>query len=173
MWTPRTAKSCDGSTRSPTHVFMPRPAFTRAFDCLPIKHSSQRCRSAQLKTHRDLACERVAIRVAAASAIGVRGIVGERSMTLQQQRIHALCEELKLPDFSAEWSALAQRAADTQASFADFLTSLLETEQAARTERIRQTLLNWRRCRRSRRSRATTSALPPAHRSSRSKNSPH
>jgi DNA replication protein len=62
-------------------------------------------------------------------------------MSLQQQRISALCEELNLPAMSAEWSALAQRAADSQASFADFLNSLLETEQAARTERIRQTLL--------------------------------
>lgn len=49
-------------------------------------------------------------------------------MSLQQQRIAVLCEELNLPAMSAEWSALAQRAADTQASFADFLTSLLETE---------------------------------------------
>jgi DNA replication protein DnaC len=62
-------------------------------------------------------------------------------MNLQQQRIAALCEELRLPVVSAEWSALAQRAADTQASFADFLTSLLETEQAAKTERTRQALL--------------------------------
>jgi DNA replication protein DnaC len=62
-------------------------------------------------------------------------------MNLQQQRIAALCEELKLPVVSTEWSALAQRAADNQASFADFLTSLLETEQAAKTERTRQALL--------------------------------
>lgn len=45
-------------------------------------------------------------------------------MSLQQQRIAALCEELKLPVMSAEWSALAQRAADTQASFADFLNQV-------------------------------------------------
>jgi DNA replication protein DnaC len=55
--------------------------------------------------------------------------------------IRALGEALKLPAVSAEWSALAQRAADTLASFADFLASLLEAEQAARTECIRQTLL--------------------------------
>jgi DNA replication protein DnaC len=42
---------------------------------------------------------------------------------------------------SSEWSALAQRAADTQANFADFLTSALESEQAARIERTRQMLL--------------------------------
>lgn len=62
-------------------------------------------------------------------------------MNLQQQRIRALCDDLKLPALSSEWSALAQRAADTQASFADFLTAALESEQAARTERTRQMLL--------------------------------
>ena len=62
-------------------------------------------------------------------------------MNLQQQRITALCTELKLPAMSTEWGALAQRAADDQASFADFLTSLLEAEQAARIERTRQALL--------------------------------
>jgi DNA replication protein DnaC len=62
-------------------------------------------------------------------------------MNLQQQRIQSLCEELKLPALSSDWSALAQRAADTQASFADFLASLLESEQAARGERTRQMLL--------------------------------
>jgi len=61
-------------------------------------------------------------------------------MSLQQERINALCDELRLPAVGAEWSALAQRAAGTQASFADFLTSVLEIEQAARTERVRQTL---------------------------------
>lgn len=62
-------------------------------------------------------------------------------MSLQQQRIAALCVELKLPVLSTEWSAHAQRVADTQASFAEFLTSLLETQQAANTERTRQALL--------------------------------
>lgn len=62
-------------------------------------------------------------------------------MNLQHQRISALCEDLKLPALSSDWSALAQRAADTQANFADFLTSLLESEQAARIERTRHTLL--------------------------------
>jgi DNA replication protein DnaC len=62
-------------------------------------------------------------------------------MSAQQERIAALCGELRLPAVGAEWSALAQRAADNQASFADFLTSLLEKEQAAKTERTRQALL--------------------------------
>ena len=51
-------------------------------------------------------------------------------MSLQQQRISALCEDLKLPAVSAEWTALAQRAADTHASFADFLSSLLDAHFA-------------------------------------------
>lgn len=59
-------------------------------------------------------------------------------MNLQQQRIQALCEELKLPAVRTEWPTLAQRAAEAQASFADFLTSLLQSEQAARRERARQ-----------------------------------
>jgi len=62
-------------------------------------------------------------------------------MNLQQQRIQGLCQELRLPAIQAEWPALAQRAADSQASFADFLTSVLESEQAARLERTRQALL--------------------------------
>lgn len=62
-------------------------------------------------------------------------------MNLDHQRIHALCEELRLPAVQAQWSALAQRAADTQGSFADFLLAALESEQAARLERTRQALL--------------------------------
>jgi DNA replication protein DnaC len=40
-----------------------------------------------------------------------------------------------------QWSALAQRVADTQGSFADFLLAGLESERAARQERVRQALL--------------------------------
>lgn len=62
-------------------------------------------------------------------------------MSLQQQQIHALCQELKLPALQVEWPALAQRIADTQGTFADFLTVALQSEQAARRERVRQALL--------------------------------
>jgi len=62
-------------------------------------------------------------------------------MNLQHQQIHALCEEMKLPALQAEWSSLAQRIADTQGSFADFLLAALESERAARQERVRQALL--------------------------------
>ena len=40
---------------------------------------------------------------------------------LQADRIAALCEQLKLARLATEWSALAQDAARTEASFADFL----------------------------------------------------
>jgi DNA replication protein DnaC len=62
-------------------------------------------------------------------------------MNLQHQQIEALCQELKLPALQVQWSALAQRAADTQGSFADFLLAGLESERAARQDRVRQALL--------------------------------
>jgi DNA replication protein DnaC len=62
-------------------------------------------------------------------------------MNLQHQQIQALCEELRLPALQVQWSALAQRVADTQGSFADFLLAGLESERAARQERVRQALL--------------------------------
>jgi DNA replication protein DnaC len=62
-------------------------------------------------------------------------------MNLQYQQIEALCQELKLPALQVQWSALAQRVADTQGSFADFLLAGLESERAARQERVRQALL--------------------------------
>lgn len=62
-------------------------------------------------------------------------------MTLQQDRIGALCAGLKLERMAAEWPALAQEAAADEASFADFLEKLLSAEANARLERTRQTLL--------------------------------
>lgn len=62
-------------------------------------------------------------------------------MSLQQERIAALCAGLKLERLSAEWPALAQAAATDQASYADFLEKLLSAEAGARVERTRQTLL--------------------------------
>ena len=49
-----------------------------------------------------------------------------RGMSLQHRRIAQLCEQLKLPAIHAEWSALAQRAAHEESSFADFLERVLE-----------------------------------------------
>jgi DNA replication protein DnaC len=62
-------------------------------------------------------------------------------MSLQQERIAALCAGLKLDRLSAEWPALAQEAAAGEESYADFLEKLLSAEAAARVERTRQTLL--------------------------------
>jgi hypothetical protein len=62
-------------------------------------------------------------------------------MSLQQERIAALCLGLKLDRLSAEWPALAQAAAADEVSYADLLEKLLSAEAAARVERTRQTLL--------------------------------
>ena len=62
-------------------------------------------------------------------------------MSLQHDRIDALCQGLKLERMAAEWPALAQTAATGESSYADFLEQLLVTEHDARGERTRQTLL--------------------------------
>jgi DNA replication protein DnaC len=64
-------------------------------------------------------------------------------MSLQPERIAQLCESLKLPAIGVEWSACAQKAAREETSFADFLEAVLNTERAARNERVRQTLLKF------------------------------
>lgn len=61
-------------------------------------------------------------------------------MNQQHDRIVALCEQLKLDRLGTEWPALAQDAANNQASFADFLEALLTTERSIRNERQRITL---------------------------------
>jgi len=50
-------------------------------------------------------------------------------MSLQPERIAQLCELLKLPAIHAEWSAYAQRAAQEEHSFADFLESVLSASE--------------------------------------------
>jgi DNA replication protein DnaC len=62
-------------------------------------------------------------------------------MIQQQERIGALCEQLKMACLAAEWPALAQQAAQSEASFADFLEKLLGCELAAREQRKPTTLL--------------------------------
>ena len=49
-------------------------------------------------------------------------------MNLQHSRIAERCEALKLQRMAAEWPAVAAEAAKKDASFADFLERLLETE---------------------------------------------
>jgi DNA replication protein DnaC len=62
-------------------------------------------------------------------------------MNLQNQRIAALCEQLKMACLATEWPALAQQAAQDEASFADFMEKLLQCESAAREQRKRTTLM--------------------------------
>ena len=62
-------------------------------------------------------------------------------MNLQHQRIEALCAQMKFAALHAEWPALAQQAAQEQASYADFLERALQAETRARHERKVATLL--------------------------------
>jgi DNA replication protein DnaC len=62
-------------------------------------------------------------------------------MSLQHDRIAELCEQLKLSRLVAQWPALAQDAARSEASFADFLEKVLASELVARDERRANTLL--------------------------------
>ena len=56
-------------------------------------------------------------------------------MSLQHERIAALCEQLKFSRLAAQWPALAQDAARTESSLADFLEQVLASEIVARDER--------------------------------------
>ena len=93
-------------------------------------------------------------------------------MSLQQDRIAALCSGLKLDRLSAEWPALAQQAAADEVSYADFLEKLLSAEAAARVERTRQTLLKLATLPAVKTLEQPTLPSPAAHRVRRSKSSP-
>jgi DNA replication protein DnaC len=62
-------------------------------------------------------------------------------MNLQYDRISELSKSLKLERIRSDWPHLAQRSAQREESFADFLEQLLTAEVNARAERTRQTLL--------------------------------
>lgn len=62
-------------------------------------------------------------------------------MNLQHTRITELCHALKLEGMASDWLHLAQQAATTESSFADFLERALNAETAIRRERTRATLL--------------------------------
>lgn len=62
-------------------------------------------------------------------------------MNLQNERITMMCEQLRLARVGTDWPALAQDAAGSQASYADFLERLLAAENNARLERQREALL--------------------------------
>jgi DNA replication protein DnaC len=62
-------------------------------------------------------------------------------MNLQHERIQALCAQMKFARVHTEWPAIAQHAAQEQASFADFLERVLDAETRARHERKVATLM--------------------------------
>jgi DNA replication protein DnaC len=64
-------------------------------------------------------------------------------MNLQMDRINEACETLKLNTIANEWSAIADTAAGTDNSLADFLEQLLGVELEARAQRTRETLLKF------------------------------
>jgi len=62
-------------------------------------------------------------------------------MTGQDARIGEFCERLKLLRLASEWPGIAQQAAKSEASFADFLEKVLECEIFGQDERRRATLM--------------------------------
>ena len=62
-------------------------------------------------------------------------------MNLQHSRIAERCEALKLQRMAVEWPAVAAEAAKKDASFADFLERLLETETDDKAERQERDLV--------------------------------
>ena len=61
-------------------------------------------------------------------------------MNLQHERLSHLCTELRLGGVAVEYSAAAQKAAETEASFVDFLETVLRGELDTRRARTRTML---------------------------------
>ena len=61
-------------------------------------------------------------------------------MNLQDERIQSACGALSLSAVAEQYPALAQEAADTDASYTDFLEQCLNAEQAERRRRSQATL---------------------------------
>ena len=59
-------------------------------------------------------------------------------MNLQHQRLVELCNELRLGGVAAQYSALAQNAAEKGTSFTDFVEELLVAERESRRARARE-----------------------------------
>jgi len=62
-------------------------------------------------------------------------------MNLQGERIHALCEVLKLSGVATAYGALADTAVTTESSYTDYLEHCLRAEQDARQQRSRSVLV--------------------------------
>ena len=59
-------------------------------------------------------------------------------MSVQHERLIDLCNELRLGGVAAQYSALAQNAAEKRTSFTDFLEELLVAERESRRARARE-----------------------------------
>ena len=59
-------------------------------------------------------------------------------MNIQHQRVVELCNELRLGGVAAQYSALAQKAAEKHTSFTDFVEELLSAERESRRARARE-----------------------------------
>lgn len=62
-------------------------------------------------------------------------------MSLQAERINAVCQALGLGGIACQYDALAQSAAKTESSYTDYLEQCLHAEQQARRQRSRSVLL--------------------------------
>ena len=59
-------------------------------------------------------------------------------MSIQHERVVELCNELRLGGVAAQYSALAQKAAENHTSFTDFVEELLSAERESRRARARE-----------------------------------
>ena len=59
-------------------------------------------------------------------------------MNIQHERVVELCNELRLGGVAAQYSALAQKAAENHTSFTDFVEELLSAERESRRARARE-----------------------------------
>src|SRR5271155_1363488 len=59
-------------------------------------------------------------------------------MNIQHQRVVELCNELRLGGVAAQYTALAQKAAEKRTSFTDFVEELLVAERESRRARARE-----------------------------------
>jgi DNA replication protein DnaC len=59
-------------------------------------------------------------------------------MNIQHQRVVELCNELRLGGVAAQYTALAQKAAEKSTSFTDFVEELLVAERESRRARARE-----------------------------------
>ena len=56
---------------------------------------------------------------------------------LQFEQIAMMCEELRIPNIAVNWQSIADHCSKSDASYGDFLLSILQSEQNNRNERTR------------------------------------